>query len=106
MTITIVTFIVVALLLIFSGFISMLGGWVRYIYFVLGSCTSTISLEKYEPLWLVILCLILTHALAFALFNLSEKNKYGSFVIPDRVSTNMSAYFTGNIVGVIWVLIT
>jgi hypothetical protein len=106
MTITIVTFLVVALLLIFSGFISMLGRWVRYIYFVLGSCTASISLDNYEPLWLVILCLILTHALAFNFFIIAEKNKAGSFVIPDRVSTNMSAYFTGTIGGVIWVLIT
>ncbi len=106
MTAIILTFLFVSLFLIFSGFVSMLGKWIRYFYFGIGAGTTSIALDKFEPLWLVIVCLVITIIIAFAMFNLSEKNKDDSFVIPDRISTNMSAYFTGVIGGVIWSLLT
>lgn len=80
----------------------MLGRLVRYFYFALGVGVNSVSIEKFEPIWLVFLCITTAIAFAFWMFNSAYKLKAESFAIPDRVMTNMSAYFLGGVIGLIW----
>ena len=97
----IITYTVVSILLILSGWISIIGSRVRYFYFALGAGINSVAIEKFNPTWLVVLCIVIASLIGFAVFNAANKRIKESFVIPGRISTNMSAYFIGGIVGII-----
>jgi hypothetical protein len=98
----VLTYFTILILLLFCGWISTLGSSVRYFYFALGVGVNSVSIEKFEPTWLVFSCIAIAITFAFWMFNRANNLKDGSFVIPERVMTNMSAYFTGGVIGLIW----
>lgn len=98
----IVSYSIVSLLLISCGWISILGRWVRFFYFGIGVGLNTIAIEKFEPKWLIFLCITVSLLVAFFFFRSANNNKEGSLVIPERVTRNMFEYITGSFVGIIW----
>ena len=97
-------YLIIYLLIFFNGFISILGRGVSYFYLGVGLFFNHEVLHNGEPTWLAILGFLLSIVMAFWMFNGAEKRKEGSYMIPERVTINMSAYSIGSFIGAIWAI--
>lgn len=96
---------ILTVLIVLNGWISILGSGVSYFYLIVGFLFNKEMLGKGDPAWFAILCFLVTLLLAFWQFNGAEKRIEGSYMIPQRVTVNMSAYFVGSTIGALWALI-